>query len=52
MRRAGRIAGIGRWQYDLEQGSIEWSEQTCIIHDVADGYAPTLQESRIRVPTT
>jgi len=42
LARAGRIAGVGRWQYDLEQGHMEWSEQTCDIHDVAKGYSPTL----------
>ncbi len=45
LARAGRIAGIGRWQYDLEQGSINWSDQTCHIHDVAAGHVPTLEES-------
>ena len=45
LARAGRIAGIGRWQYDLVRGSIEWSDQTCHIHDVVQGYAPTLEES-------
>ncbi len=45
LARAGRIAGIGRWQYNLDQGSITWSDQTCHIHDVAKGYVPTLEES-------
>ena len=45
LARAGRIAGIGRWQYDLDQGTLSWSDQTCHIHDVANGYAPTLDES-------
>ena len=45
LARAGRIAGIGRWQYDLKQGSITWSDQTCHIHDVTSGYVPTLEES-------
>ncbi len=45
LARAGRIAGIGRWQYDLAEGTLEWSDQTCHIHDVAKGHAPTLQES-------
>ncbi|MEO7107414.1 MAG: PAS domain-containing protein, partial [Rhodoferax sp.] len=43
--RAGRIAGIGRWQYDLVNGRIEWSDQTCHIHDVVNGHTPTLEES-------
>ena len=44
LARTGRIAGIGRWQYDLDQGSITWSDQTCHIHDVANGHTPTLEE--------
>jgi len=45
LARAGRIAGIGRWQYDLAEDTLEWSDQTCHIHDVAKGHVPTLQES-------
>ena len=45
LARAGRIAGIGRWQYDLIEGRIEWSDQTCLIHDVANNHQPTLDES-------
>ena len=45
LARAGRIAGIGRWQYDMIENRIDWSEQTCQIHDVAPGYKPTLDES-------
>ena len=45
LARAGRIAGIGRWQYNLDAGSVTWSDQTCHIHDVANGYKPTLEES-------
>ncbi len=42
--RAGRIAGVGRWQLDLLDGTVHWSDQTCHIHDVARGYAPQLNE--------
>ena len=45
LARAGRIAGIGRWQYDLINDRIDWSDQTCLIHDVANGHQPTLDES-------
>ena len=45
LARAGRIAGIGRWQYDLLENTLEWSDQTCHIHDVAEGHVPTLEES-------
>ena len=43
--RAGRIAGIGRWQYDLIENRVDWSDQTCLIHDVANGHKPSLEES-------
>jgi PAS domain S-box-containing protein len=45
MARAGRIAGIGRWQYDMIKEEVEWSDQTCQIHDVANGHTPTFQEA-------
>ena len=45
LARASRVAGIGGWQYDFLQGSIEWSDETGHIHDVVQGYAPTLKES-------
>ena len=44
LEHAGRIAGFGRWQIDLIQGEINWSEQTCRIHDVAPGYRPHLDQ--------
>ncbi|MBT9508388.1 PAS domain-containing protein, partial [Rhodoferax sp.] len=43
--RAGRIAGFGRWQLDLLTGEVDWSDQTCHIHDVAPGYKPTRDEA-------
>ncbi len=45
LARAGRIAGIGRWQLDLLHDTMDWSDQTCQIHDVASGFQPTLQQS-------
>lgn len=43
--RAGRIAGIGRWQLDLLLDCVTWSDQTCHIHDVAPGHSPTPGEA-------
>ena len=43
--RAGRIAGIGRWQLDLLLDCVTWSDQTCHIHDVAPGHSPTPSEA-------
>jgi two-component system sensor histidine kinase/response regulator len=45
LMHAGRIGGLGRWQYDIVTQSVNWSDQTCDIHDVATGYVPTLEES-------
>jgi two-component system sensor histidine kinase/response regulator len=45
LTHAGRIAGIGRWQYDIENKLVSWSDQTCDIHDVAPGHAPDLSEA-------
>jgi two-component system sensor histidine kinase/response regulator len=45
LMHAGRIAGLGRWQYDIATQSVNWSDQTCDIHDVAPGHVPTLEEA-------
>ncbi len=43
--RTGRAAGVGGWQVDLTTDEITWSDETCRIHDVPPGYAPTLKEA-------
>ena len=43
--RAGRIAGVGGWLVDLESGNINWSDQTCRIHDVSPGHRPSMAEA-------
>lgn len=43
--RTGRIAGVGGWEMDLADGCIVWSGQTCRIHEVSLGTAPTLDEA-------
>lgn len=44
LARAGRVAGIGRWQLNLADWSIEWSEQTCHIMDMPPGHVPNFEE--------
>lgn len=44
LARAGRVAGIGRWQLDLQDWSVEWSEQTCHILDLAPEHPPDFEE--------
>lgn len=41
--RTGRVAGVGGWSLDLQTRELEWSDQTCRIHDLDVGYQPTLE---------
>ena len=45
LRRTGELAKIGGWSFDLESGTIEWSEQVCRIHEVEPDYRPTVEPS-------
>ena len=40
LRRTGRVAGVGGWQYDPAEGHVEWTRQTREIHEVDDAYQP------------
>jgi PAS domain S-box-containing protein len=41
--RAGRIAKVGGWAYDLTARTVYWSDQTCRIYDCPPGYQPTFE---------
>ena len=43
--RTGRIGGVGGWQMDLATQRLEWSDQTCRIHEVELGHRPTLADA-------
>ena len=43
--RAGEIAGIGAWSFDLKTDAIRWSKRTCLIHEVEPGHVPGLAEA-------
>ncbi len=43
-RVAGRVARLGGWTIDLPERTLTWSDENCLIHDVAPGYTPTLDE--------
>ncbi len=45
LERAGRLAGVGGWEFDLATKEITWSDQTCRIHDVPPGFQPSLDEA-------
>ncbi|MBA4194321.1 MAG: hypothetical protein C0451_07120 [Comamonadaceae bacterium] len=40
LRRTGRVAGVGGWQYDPADGLVVWTRQTREIHEVDDSYPP------------
>lgn len=43
--RTGQIAGVGGWEVDLESAEIFWSDETCHIHGVPNGFRPTFAEA-------
>jgi diguanylate cyclase (GGDEF)-like protein len=42
LKYAARIAGVGAWRLDLQSMKVEWSDQTCRIHEVPQGFNPTV----------
>ena len=45
LQRTGAAAGVGGWEVELASGRVNWSEQTCALHDVPAGHQPTLAEA-------
>ncbi|MGV3727641.1 response regulator [Hydrogenophaga sp.] len=43
--RSGRVGGVGGWELDLATLDIQWSDQTCRIHEVEIGHHPDLDEA-------
>jgi PAS domain S-box-containing protein len=43
LEAAGRVAGIGGWEVDLETGEIYWSEVVRRIHEVDEEFVPNLE---------
>ncbi len=39
----GRMARVGGWSVNPEEGTVEWTEVTREIHEVPDDYEPTLE---------
>ncbi len=42
---AGRLAGVGGWRVDLLTPEVQWSDQTCRIHDLPPGHKPSMAEA-------
>jgi len=45
LEQAGRIAGVGAYRVDLSNGVTAWSPQTCRIHEVPEGFRPTMAQA-------
>ena len=43
--RAGRIAGVGGWEIDLAEMKLTWTAQTRALHDVDEGFEPTMDNA-------
>jgi len=43
--KTGSIGHVGGWTYDLQTQAIEWTDETCRIHDRPPGHQPTLAEA-------
>lgn len=44
LRIAGRAARLGAWSIRLPERDLIWSDENCAIHEVPNGYVPTLEE--------
>lgn len=42
---AERVFRLGGWRFDVSRQELSWSTETAIIHDVAPGKSPSLDES-------
>ena len=45
LARTSAAAGVGGWELDVATGELLWSDQTCLIHDVAPDFCPTLEKA-------
>ena len=45
LHMAAQVGRLGAWAYDRVQPRITYSEEVCAIHEVRQGYAPTLRQA-------
>jgi PAS domain S-box-containing protein len=45
LERTGRVAGVGGWQVDLATMRVEWTAQTCRLHDLPPGHEPSVEDA-------
>ncbi len=44
LEKAGALAGVGSWQYDVPTQTLTWSAEMCRLHDLPAGHRPTRTE--------
>ncbi len=45
LARTGKIARVGGWTYEPAAGRVGWSDETCRLHELPPGYAPSLDDA-------
>ncbi|MEZ5338303.1 MAG: PAS domain-containing protein [bacterium] len=40
--KAGEVANVGGWEFDMETQRLEWSPQTKLLHEVPEDYQPDI----------
>jgi PAS domain S-box-containing protein len=45
LERTGRVAGVGGWQLDLATMRVEWTAETCRLHDLPPGHQPGIDDA-------
>jgi diguanylate cyclase (GGDEF)-like protein/PAS domain S-box-containing protein len=43
--RTGKLAGVGGWEVDLDNGAVHWSDETSQLHGMPVGHRPGMQEA-------
>ncbi len=51
LERAGRVARVGGWQYELASGKLSWTSETRRIHEVAPDFEPGLDDGLAFYPS-
>ena len=45
LHMAAQVGRLGAWAYEVGQPRVTWSEEVCAIHEVRQGFAPTLEQA-------
>ena len=45
LHMAAQVGRLGAWVYEVGKQRVTWSEEVCAIHEVKQGFAPTLEQA-------